>query len=101
MEQLSEWPGTKLLSGTARVYSFDFDNDVAGLLRRAASGLFDWQQPLLPEDLALLRDDGSPWLTTIAHEHDAFLSLSEDEIGKLAVECGELASVVARPPTSG
>ena len=38
-----------------------------------------WRQPDLPEDLCLLRADGSPWLATIAHEADGFLLLSEAE----------------------
>jgi hypothetical protein len=42
-------------------------------------GLFGWTTPSRPEDLCLLRPDNVAWLTTIAHERDAYLSLMEGE----------------------
>jgi hypothetical protein len=41
--------------------------------------LFGWRQPELPEDLALLREDGTAVLASICHEHDAYLQLTDEE----------------------
>jgi len=79
----SEWPGTRLLSGTARVHRFKLGPELVNKLLKATESLLDWQQPNLPEDLCILRADGTPWLTTISHEGDAFLSLTSDEAEKL------------------
>lgn len=48
-------------------------------LCRRANRLYAWEQPLLPEDLCLLRSEQEPMLVSISHESDAYLLLSEDE----------------------
>ena len=88
------WPGTELLGGTALLHTFSFDESVAGVLRRSVHGLYDWQQPELPEDLAFLRDTGPPLLTSISHEHDGFLTLSDDERADLDALAPMLAEVL-------
>lgn len=80
VRQGREWPGTILFDETAQVYEIRYGVDVANLLAVAADGIFDWQQPSRPEDLCLLRADGSAWLTSIVHEHDAFLTLRDEEV---------------------
>lgn len=77
------WPGTVLYGSTARVKEFQLSGGAVGVLSTAAVGLFDWLHPNLPEDLCFLRADGTTWLTSIAHEHDAFLELSEAELDDL------------------
>lgn len=78
--QASEWPGTQLLDGElADVYEGDLSHHATETLAAAAGSLLDFQQPSLPEDLSLLREDGSPWLITCAHEGDIYLELSEQE----------------------
>jgi hypothetical protein len=79
VEDKSSWPGTELSGHTAKVYSFRYDRASAEILPSFSEGLYDWVQPGLPEDLCLLREDGQPWLVTIAHESDAFLRLTERE----------------------
>ena len=73
------WPGTELMTGTARILRYTLSEKCAAVLSATVHGLYDWQQPLLPEDLCTLRDDGRPWLVTISHERDAYLCLSEQE----------------------
>lgn len=74
-----EWPGTKLIKGRATVYQFQFNQDTASLLGKTTKSLYSWLQPNLPEDLSLIRSDGTPWLVTIAHEKDAYMELTNTE----------------------
>jgi len=75
-EERRQWPGTQLLDETAQVSTFQLSPATATVLAEVAPSLFSWTQPELPEDLCLLREDGEPWLGTIAHEKDAYLILS-------------------------
>ena len=75
----SSWPGTTLLYHTATVRRFSWCPETQAVLGSAAEGLYRWREPRLPEDPCLFRPDGSVWLATIAHEHDAWLELSGDE----------------------
>lgn len=90
VELLSEWPGTKLLEGIARVQKFRIDPTVFRLLQTTAESLCDWQHPRLPEDLCLMRNDSSPILVTIAHGRDAYLVLSEEEAAEIQRHIPEL-----------
>jgi hypothetical protein len=81
---VSEWPGTKLLSGnTVKRYKYNFGLDFAEAVKTLAQGLYDWEHPRLPEDLSLMIDEKKPWLFTIAHEKDAVLCLTPDELVEL------------------
>lgn len=82
----SRWPGTELLAEEAVIIEFRLCAQVVDALEEAASGLFAWEQPALPEDPCLLRCDGEPWLVTIAHEADAFLRLAPGELRQMAIE---------------
>jgi len=75
----SHWLGTSLVNSHATVYLFAAADSVFGELLAVSDGLYDWQQPYLPEDLALLREDGSEILCSICHEHDAYLLISDEE----------------------
>jgi hypothetical protein len=79
----AEWPGTRLLGHTATMFVLCPDAKGWASIRDAADGLFDWRHPALPEDLCLLRRDGSTFLGNVAHEADAFMEL--DDIEKDAV----------------
>jgi hypothetical protein len=83
--EASEWPGTVLLEGTATVLSFRYDEAFAEVLGRAASSLYEWQQPDLPEDLALLRGR-QPWLVSVAHERDGYRVVEPGQLTALARE---------------
>lgn len=84
------WSGTVLFNETARVYEIPYGAAAANLLADAVDGVFDWLQPRRPEDLCLLREDGSAWLTSIVHERDAFLTLRDEEVAVVERECSEL-----------
>jgi len=81
--EVDEWPGTVLLGNHALRHDFTLNVSSAAILDDAVSGLYDWQHPELPEDLGLLRSDDSSWLTTIAHEREAFFVLEESEAADL------------------
>jgi hypothetical protein len=91
----SEWPGTRLLSGTATLRRFQLNTASAALLTGAAESLYDWVQPALPEDLCLLRPDGTPWIVTIAPERDAYFELSLAEQQELLTELPQLAARIS------
>jgi len=91
----SEWPGTRLHGGTAMLHHFELNAESVALLTEAAESLYDWVQPALPQDLCLLRPDGTPWLVTIAHERDAYLELSGAEQRELFNELPELAGHIS------
>jgi hypothetical protein len=44
-----------------------------------SKGLYDFQAPKLPEDLAVYRTDGSVLLGSVAHEHMGWMNLTADE----------------------
>ena len=91
----NEWPGTRLLSGTATLRRFQLNAASAALLTDAAESLYDWVQPALPEDLCFLRPDGTPWIVTIAHERDAYFELSLAEQQELLTELPQLAAHIS------
>jgi hypothetical protein len=77
---VSAWPGTRLLfSHTAQLFTYRLSSQCADILTSSVNALFEWVQPNRPEDLSLLFPDGTPWLTTIAHERDAYLSMTEEQ----------------------
>lgn len=87
-EFASTWPGTRLLPileppGSALVWSYSYSGPVAGILESVTTGLYQWLEPQLPEDLALLRGRGNVWLGSIAHESDAWLEVTESELADL------------------
>ncbi len=79
----SEWPGTRLLTGSAEVRIFRLCENSLNMIKSHVNSLFQWQQPDAPEDLCLLREDDTPFFITIAHEEDSYLKLTEREIEKL------------------
>lgn len=93
-EQLAEWPGTRLYGHTALVRFFAFNTESVKVLEDCANALYDWQQPKLPEDLCLLRPGGEPWLVSIAHERDGYLSMSEEERDRFVRRLPDLESIL-------
>ena len=76
--EVVEWPGTRLLSGTARLLRLKWNPRVVSAVLSLSTDLYSWKQPELPEDLCVYRMDSSPLLATITHEQDAFLCLSQE-----------------------
>jgi hypothetical protein len=102
--QTSEWSGTKLHNRTAALFRYELCPDTLLLLSHSVGGLYEWVQPQRPEDLALLLPDGTPWLTSIAHERDAYLTMTTDQAAVLFSECVDLSRLLGNPtspPTVG
>jgi hypothetical protein len=78
-QSVSEWPGTRLLKGSATQREYELAAATVAILERAADGLYDWRQPARPEDPVFWRRAGGPWLVTIAHERDAYFEVTEAE----------------------
>ena len=96
MAKATQWPGTVLHyndlfpDNTATVYYYRLCSESARILKDAVEGLYSWKQPECPEDLCLLRSDGSPWLVTITHEEDSYLELTPKEKDRLLADVPEL-----------
>jgi hypothetical protein len=82
----SEWPGTKLISGVARVHTFGLSPGFRRLFLDETDDLGGWLSPTLPEDPAFYRSDGSVLFGSVIHERDAFADLTDAE----AAECREI-----------
>lgn len=91
---VSEWPGTKLLGGTASLFEYELCEASAAILGRAADGLYDWCQPGKPEDLVLWRASDGPWLVSIAHERDAYFEISSTERDELLQSIPALSEAI-------
>lgn len=93
----AQWPGTQLLCGAqTEVYYYRFDRHNLDLFSSAVSGLYGWLGPDAPEDLALLRDDESAALMSIAHEHDASVYLTHAESESLSQRYAWWSPLLAR-----
>jgi len=90
--QESEWPGTRLVDHAAKVIRFQLNDETVDILVEAADSFFDWEQPELPEDLALLREDGTTWLGSITHERELWFELTADEKRRLLAAVPEVGA---------
>jgi hypothetical protein len=73
------WTGAQLFDSGAEVKRFLYCQETVDILLEVSKKIFDWEQPGLPEDLTLIRPDGSDWLVAMSHSRQAFLSLSREE----------------------
>jgi hypothetical protein len=87
--ETSEWPGTTLIGHSAILRTYRISADSAQALA-TANGLYAWQSPALPEDLAFYGPDGRCWLGSIAHERDAFVVLDANNLAALRAAVPEL-----------
>ena len=92
-QTVSEWPGTKLLGGQAQKLVYRSSALLVRVFEACTDGLYDWIQPDLPEDLGFLREDGSVWLGSTAHEADAWLELEPAELTRLLAICPEITRI--------
>jgi hypothetical protein len=74
----SEWPGTKRLGSTAGVFKYRIRPELLKAFRADAEGLYEWQREL-PEDPSFLREDGTAYFVTIAHERESYFWVRDDE----------------------
>lgn len=91
----NRWPGTTLLKGTAELHIFVFEPSSIDVILTHTDRLFQWLQPEFPEDPSLLRPNGTPWLTTISHERDGYLSMDDRELRDLQRLHPELAALLS------
>lgn len=86
-----QWPGTIIFDSEAVILKYRFSNVTRSILRKYSSSIFDWVQPLLPEDICFYRSDNSVILDNIAHEKSAMLYLTEDEVKTIHLEFKHLS----------
>jgi hypothetical protein len=89
-EKKSEWPGTTMKNFSATIHTYHLSSELLAMLQTVTTGLYQWVQPELPEDLCFLGSDGRPILVTIAHERDAYVDLTEPEAEDLMVMVPQL-----------
>lgn len=71
------WPGTELLSGSARILEYRSRGHVVDALCRFAGGLFDTgKDPALPQDF-FMRSRDTVVLETVSHERLAYIRVAE------------------------
>ena len=76
-ERRSEWPGTRLVGGTATVLTAPSNAGTATFLKASSDSLFGWCAPDRPTDLCFVDARGVAMLETVAHERIGTLRLSE------------------------
>lgn len=72
---VDEWPGTKLLMGTATLYRYNLITETILILSSQNDSLFDWISPELPEDIVVYKGH-IPIFVSITHECSAYLEIS-------------------------
>jgi hypothetical protein len=83
-QQSDEWFGTKLYGGElAFLNHYTYNQEVFEIVCSCSNSLYDWRQPLVPEDICLIREDKNLWLVTISHESDSYFYASDREIEDL------------------
>lgn len=74
------WPGTRLGGdGVGQVHRYQVEPPLLDVVATATDHLYGWRPPALPQDIALLRGDGSPFLVTVTQQEWAALELDPDE----------------------
>ncbi|GIW85425.1 MAG: hypothetical protein KatS3mg107_1085 [Gemmataceae bacterium] len=96
---VSEWPGTNLIDQVAIIVYLNFTESVLKEILNHTTGLYQWVQPSLPEDLCLYRCD-NPWLASIAHERLSWLNIYPEELNDILVAIPELKKMVHIPDVS-
>jgi hypothetical protein len=104
-ERAYAWPGTTLLPSNgveaATLWRYRWSGGLVDIVLQFSHGLFQWQAPSLPEDLALLRKPGDVWLGSVAHEGDAWLELTEAEHSGLVASIPDIGALLAKPRRTG
>lgn len=88
IEMVERWPIGEPQSGGGKptpLWKLDLTDDLVNLLVNSLRGLFGWQSPKLPEDLAVYRHDGTVLLGTVAHEHIGWMNLTSEEAADVRI----------------
>lgn len=89
-QRCNAWPGTTHLGQAFSKVRYYRLNTFTLETLSTVNGLYSWLSPDRPEDLAIYAHDGSIWLASIAHEHDAWLELDHDTELRLRAQLPEL-----------
>jgi len=95
-ERVTEWPGTQLVHGHALRHDFSVSEGSIKILVDAATRLYAWKQPDLPEDLCFYRSSGDVLMGSISHECDGFLVLDRRELEALRSAVTDLKVAASR-----
>lgn len=79
-------PGRGIEYSPGSFYMYRCCKESAAVLKEAATALYDWQHPRLPEDLTFVDHEGRELLYQVAHERMGGLQVEEDEARRLAQE---------------
>ncbi|ULO05612.1 leucine-rich repeat domain-containing protein [Paenibacillus sp. 19GGS1-52] len=82
MEQMQAKSGANYSPGT--YYIYQCCAEAGAVLKEAVHGLYDWQQPHMPEDLCFWDAEGADYLYSVSHEKICSLKMSEEEARQLA-----------------
>lgn len=97
-ERVAEWPGTRLMGGrTSLRHRYRLTPESLAAVLAAADDMFAWVNPELPEDLHLLRTDGTTVLGSIAQEDAVWLELAEDELTELLTNAPAILNLGLSP----
>jgi hypothetical protein len=89
------WPGTVSWGDPAWIYWLDYSAEAAAALATRVDGLYEWEsQRGRPEDLALLCEDRREFLTSVAHEREAWMQLADNEYDEMCEQVPGLASLL-------
>jgi hypothetical protein len=93
----SYWPAQRSAARHVQtVLHYDITPALVDVLKSMTDRLYAWDWlSELPEDLSLLRPDGSHYLASSAHEREAWMWLTEDEKLQLDVEAPALSPLLA------
>jgi hypothetical protein len=89
----ADWPGTRLVGDKALLREYRCTDASRKVLESAVAGLYEWTQPAQPEDL-VVSTRGEPWLVSIAHERDAQLRLTPEDMSNLQEQAPEVARIL-------
>lgn len=87
----------ELARNATRKVRYRVTPEVLTVLLDTTDHLYGWRLPTLPEDLAVLRADGTFMLETTAHEREGRLFLGEQEASRLRRAWPALDAHVAPP----
>ena len=94
------WPGTQIWPRPGKrlpTLAFYRLQGLGVSILREAPGLYSWQSPDRPSDLAVYRDGGTWWLGSVAHERRARLFVPDD----LATMLKAIPGLKLRPTVPG
>lgn len=91
------WPGTRILGGKATVWRVRFLPAVVRWLKEEGPLPYGWISPGWPEDISIIRHDGSLMFGSISHERRSWVKFTENEmkgIGDYSALCACLGRSV-------